>query len=92
MTRCKYCHTDHELDSKGRCPSCADAGDATRAGMHYGAYMARKYAGQLPPTPEARRGRCGAVGGQIKRSGAGAGRSIRRCGASTMSAIPAKAA
>ena len=32
MTRCKYCHTDHELDSKGRCPSCADAGDATRAG------------------------------------------------------------
>lgn len=28
MTRCKYCHTVHELDAKGRCPSCADAGDA----------------------------------------------------------------
>lgn len=26
MTRCKYCHTVHELDAKGRCPSCADAG------------------------------------------------------------------
>lgn len=51
MTRCKYCHTVHELDSKGRCPSCADAGDAARAGLSYGAYMARKYAGQLPPIP-----------------------------------------
>lgn len=42
MTRCKYCHTVHELDAKGRCPSCADAGDATRAGMHYGDYIARR--------------------------------------------------
>lgn len=51
MNRCKYCHTVHELDSKGRCQSCADAGDATLAGLSYGAYMARKYAGQLPPLP-----------------------------------------
>ena len=51
MSICKYCHTDHILDAKGRCPSCADAADATRAGMHYGAYMVRKYAGQLPPLP-----------------------------------------
>lgn len=42
MTRCKYCHTNHELDSKDRCPSCADAGDATRAGLHYGDYIARR--------------------------------------------------
>lgn len=42
MTRCKYCHTVHELDAKGRCPSCADAGDATRAGLHYGDYIARR--------------------------------------------------
>lgn len=51
MNRCKYCHTVHELDAKGRCPSCADAANATRAGLSYGAYMARKYAGQLPPLP-----------------------------------------
>ena len=49
--KCKYCHTDHELDGKGRCPSCADAANATRAGLSYGAYMARKYAGHLPPIP-----------------------------------------
>ena len=42
MTRCKYCHTDHILDAKGRCPSCADAGDATAYGIHYGDYMAAK--------------------------------------------------
>lgn len=42
MTRCKYCHTVHELDSKDRCPSCADAGDATAYGLHYGDYMAAK--------------------------------------------------
>lgn len=42
MTRCKYCHTDHILDAKGRCPSCADAGDATAYGLHYGDYMAAK--------------------------------------------------
>lgn len=42
MTRCKYCRTDHILDAKGRCPSCADAGDATAYGLHYGDYMAAK--------------------------------------------------
>lgn len=42
MTRCKYCHTDHILDAKGRCSSCADAGDATAYGLHYGDYMAAK--------------------------------------------------
>lgn len=42
MTRCKYCHTDHILDAKGRCPSCVDAGDATAYGLHYGDYMAAK--------------------------------------------------
>lgn len=42
MTRCKYCHTAHILDAKGRCPSCADAGDATAYGLHYGDYMAAK--------------------------------------------------
>ena len=51
MSICKYCHTVHELDAKGRCPSCVDAGDATRAGLSYGAYMARKYAGQPPHLP-----------------------------------------
>lgn len=50
MTRCKYCHTVHELDAKGRCPSCADAGDATRAGMHYGDYIARRVQ-SLRPVP-----------------------------------------
>lgn len=30
MTRCIYCHLVKDLDSKGRCPSCADAGDATQ--------------------------------------------------------------
>lgn len=42
MTRCKYCHTDHILDAKGRCSSCADVGDATAYGLHYGDYMAAK--------------------------------------------------
>lgn len=42
MTRWKYCHTDHILDAKGRCPSCADVGDATAYGLHYGDYMAAK--------------------------------------------------
>lgn len=42
MSICKYCHTDHPLDALRRCPSCADAGDATRAGLHYGDYMARR--------------------------------------------------
>ena len=49
MNRCKYCHTVHDLDSKGRCSSCADAGDATNVyGMNYGKYIARKDTGQLP--------------------------------------------
>ena len=48
MNRCKYCHTVQELDSKGRCPSCADAGDAVLIyGLHYGDYMAKKRAGTL---------------------------------------------
>lgn len=38
MTRCKYCHTDHILDAT----SCADVGDATAYGLHYGDYMAAK--------------------------------------------------
>lgn len=42
MTRCKYCHTDHILDAKGRCSSCADVGDATAYGLHYGDYIAAK--------------------------------------------------
>lgn len=50
MNRCKYCHTIHELDAKGRCPSCADAGDATRVGMHYGDYIARRVQ-PLRPVP-----------------------------------------
>ena len=45
MSKCKICHTSHtrdELDEKGRCSSCADAGDATAYGLHYGDYMAAK--------------------------------------------------
>nr|DAW67751.1 MAG TPA: NinG protein [Caudoviricetes sp.] len=42
MTRCKYCHTGHILDAKGRCRSCHDAYMATRNGLHYGDYMAAK--------------------------------------------------
>lgn len=42
MSICKYCHTDHELDALRRCPSCAAAGNATRAGLHYGDYIARR--------------------------------------------------
>ena len=42
MTRCIYCHLVKELDSNGRCSSCADAGDATAYGLHYGDYMAAK--------------------------------------------------
>lgn len=49
MKRCKYCHTAHELDSKGRCRSCANAGDAVNVyGLSYGKYMALKSTGQLP--------------------------------------------
>lgn len=49
MSRCKYCHTVHDLDSHGRCSSCADAGDATNVySMHYGQYIAQKRTGQLP--------------------------------------------
>lgn len=51
MTRRKYCHTVHELDSKGRCPSCADAGNATRAGLHYGDYIASRDSARLRPVP-----------------------------------------
>lgn len=42
MNRCIYCHLVKDLDSKGRCSSCADAGDATAYGLHYGDYMAAK--------------------------------------------------
>lgn len=49
MNRCKYCHTVHELDAKGRCSSCAEAGDATRAGMHYGDYIAARDAARIRP-------------------------------------------
>ncbi len=48
MTRCVFCHMPRDLDSKGRCPSCADAGDATAYGLHYGEYMYRKEHGLLP--------------------------------------------
>lgn len=50
MKRCKICFVAaNELDRKGRCPSCADAGDATNVyGIHYGHYIARKRTGQLP--------------------------------------------
>ena len=47
--RCKYCHINTDLDSQGRCPSCADAGDAVNVyGISYGQFMARKNTGQLP--------------------------------------------
>lgn len=60
MKRCKFCHVSvNNVDSKGRCPSCADAGNATRAGLHYGDYIAHKERGTLPPTP--RRDRLAAV-------------------------------
>lgn len=42
MIRCIYCHLVKDLDSKGRCSFCADAGDATAYGLHYGDYMAAK--------------------------------------------------
>lgn len=43
MKRCKICHVSvNDVDRKGRCPSCADAANATRAGLHYGDYMAAK--------------------------------------------------
>lgn len=32
MTRCIYCHMPRNLDSKGRCASCADAGDCAKIG------------------------------------------------------------
>lgn len=54
MTRCIYCHMPRDLDSKGRCPSCADAGDATAYGLHYGEYMYRKERGLLPGVPALR--------------------------------------
>lgn len=49
MTRCIYCHLVKDLDAKGRCPSCADAGDATRAGLHYGDYIASRDAARIRP-------------------------------------------
>lgn len=43
MKRCKICFVAvNEVDHKGRCQSCADAGEATRNGLHYGDYMAQK--------------------------------------------------
>lgn len=43
MKRCKICHVSvNDVDRKGRCSSCADAGDATAYGLHYGDYMAAK--------------------------------------------------
>lgn len=43
MKRCKICHVSvNDVDRKGRCSSCADAGDATAYGLHYGDYMAQK--------------------------------------------------
>lgn len=52
MKRCKFCHVSvNNVDRKGRCPSCADAGNATRAGLHYGDYIARKERSTLPHTP-----------------------------------------
>ena len=51
MSRCIYCHMPRELDDKGRCRSCADAGDATAYGLHYGEYMYRKERGLLSGKP-----------------------------------------
>lgn len=50
MKRCKICFVAvNEVDRKGRCSSCADAGDSTNVyGMHYGQYIARKRTGHLP--------------------------------------------
>lgn len=43
MKRCKICHVSvNDVDRKGRCSSCADVGDATAYGLHYGDYMASK--------------------------------------------------
>lgn len=43
MKRCKICHVSvNDVNRKGRCSSCADAGDATAYGLHYGDYMAAK--------------------------------------------------
>lgn len=55
-SRCKYCHTVHDLDSKGRCPSCADAGDATNVyGLHYGDFIAQKRSGTLAAPQKGKR-------------------------------------
>lgn len=52
MKRCKICFVAvNEVDSKGRCQSCADAGDATRAGLHYGDYIAARDAARIRPIP-----------------------------------------
>ena len=49
MKRCKICFVAvNEVDRKGRCPSCADAGDAVLIyGLHCGDYIAQKRAGTL---------------------------------------------
>lgn len=51
MKRCKICHVSvNDVDRKGRCPSCAAAGDAVNVyGISYGQYMAKKAPAKCPP-------------------------------------------
>lgn len=41
--RCRICKVAADVDSSGRCPSCACVVKAEAWGMHYGDYMAMRY-------------------------------------------------
>ncbi len=41
--RCRICKVKTDVDSSGRCPSCACVAKAEAWGMHYGDYMAMRY-------------------------------------------------
>lgn len=61
--RCRVCRAPKakaELDSTGRCASCADAKDATDAGITYGAYKAKQYAAAMEIRAKQEKMRCGA--------------------------------
>lgn len=40
MPSCRVCHAESEVDRFGRCRLCTVALAASKAGVHYGAYMA----------------------------------------------------
>lgn len=56
--RCRICKVAADVDSSGRCPSCACVAKAEAWGMHYGDYMAMRYSESgyvpKPKTPRIR--------------------------------------